>query len=92
MVACYGQEGFTNPTKNNLPIPNLFTVKIFNKDVLGSTVWFGLPVRAISRHNAVLHEAVRPGVVVFRFQAPNVFRISPASKLNQILSILKFAI
>jgi hypothetical protein len=94
-VACYGQEGvgcwggwgftITIPTKNNLSIRYLFYVEIFNKDVLGSTVWFGLPVRAISRHNAVLHETVRPGVIVFRFQVPNVFRIKPGNFLSENL-------
>jgi hypothetical protein len=103
MVACCGGGGrggwgfsFTNPTKNNLPIPHRFTVEIFHKDVLGSTVWFGLPVRAISRHNAVLHEAVRPGVIVFRFKVPNIFSgLAPVffcQKIKKILCILKFAI
>jgi hypothetical protein len=58
-------------------------VEIFNKDVLGSTVWFGLPVRAISRHNAVLHEAVRPGVIVFRFQVPNFSGLTPGNFLSE---------
>jgi hypothetical protein len=47
------------------------------KASLGGRIY--LPVRAISRHNAILHEAVGPGVLVLRLEVPLGTEEVPAS-------------